>query len=68
MLATPAASRANHKKKTAMTDDLIERADDGPIRILTMIYRPYNLMGPILIGAPPQAPRDAVGEGKRAVC
>jgi enoyl-CoA hydratase/carnithine racemase len=50
-----------------MTDDLIERTDDGPVRILTMTYRPYNLMGPILITALLQALRDAVGEGKRAI-
>ena len=34
-----------------MTNELIERGDDGPIRILTMTYRPYNLIGPIPIGA-----------------
>lgn len=50
-----------------MTDDLIEQTDDGPVRVLTMTYRPYNLMGPVLIGALLQALRDAVGEGKRAI-
>lgn len=28
-----------------MTDGLIEQADDGRVRVLTMTYRPYNLMG-----------------------
>jgi enoyl-CoA hydratase/carnithine racemase len=54
-------------EETNMSDDLIETTDDGPVRILTMTYRPYNLMGPILIGALLQALRDAVAEGKRAV-
>ena len=50
-----------------MPEDLIERTDDGPVRILTMTYRPYNLIGPLLIGALLQALSDAVGEGKRAI-
>jgi enoyl-CoA hydratase/carnithine racemase len=64
MLATPPPYA---QEETDMIDDVIERTDDGPVRILTMTYRPYNLMGPVLIGALLQALRDAVGEGKRAV-
>jgi enoyl-CoA hydratase/carnithine racemase len=36
-------------------------------RVVTMTYRPYNLMGAPLIGALLQALRDAVAEGKRPV-
>jgi enoyl-CoA hydratase/carnithine racemase len=63
MLATPPPYLPEEHK---LTDDLIERTDDGPVRILTMTYRPYNPMGPPLIGALLQALRDAVAEGKRA--
>ncbi len=50
-----------------MSGEMIERADDGAVRILTIAYRSSHQMGSILIGALLQALRDAVGECKFAV-
>ena len=32
-------------------DTLITREERGNVSVLTMVYRPYNLLGPTLIGA-----------------
>jgi enoyl-CoA hydratase/carnithine racemase len=34
-----------------MDDALIEHEQRGPVSVLTMVYRPYNLLGPKLMGA-----------------
>jgi hypothetical protein len=46
-----ASSPTRTPEETNKSDELIEPTDDSPVRILTMTYRPYDLMGPILIGA-----------------
>jgi len=48
-------------------DILVSREQRGPISILTMVYRPYNLLGPKLIGAIAQEVRLAQEAGSRAI-
>ncbi|HEX7886162.1 MAG TPA: hypothetical protein VF474_09310, partial [Phenylobacterium sp.] len=43
----------------------VERS--GKLTIVTMVYRPYNLLGPKLMGALIRALDEAVGNGSRAL-
>ncbi len=48
-------------------DVLVTREQRGAISILTMAYRPYNLLGPKLIGAIAQEVKLAQAAGSRAI-
>lgn len=49
------------------TERLVETAHAGPVAVLTMVYRPHNLLGPKLTGAIVDAVRGAVASGSRAI-
>jgi len=46
---------------------LVSREQHGPIAVLTMSYRPYNLLGPKLIGAIGREMMAAHDAGSRAI-
>ena len=48
-------------------DALIAREQRGNISVLTMVYRPYNLLGPKLINAIVEQIEAARGAGSRAI-
>ena len=48
-------------------DALINREQRGNISVLTMVYRPYNLLGPKLINAIVEAIEQAQKAGSRAI-
>jgi len=48
-------------------DVLVTREQRDQVSILTMVYRPYNLLGPKLIGAIAQQVKAAQGAGSRAI-
>ena len=50
-----------------MDDVMVAREERGPISVLTMVYAPYNLLGPKLIGAIAREPEAARAAGSRAV-
>jgi enoyl-CoA hydratase/carnithine racemase len=50
-----------------MDDVLVEREERGPVSLLTMVYRPYNLLGPVLMGALAEAFAAARDAGSRAI-
>jgi len=48
-------------------DVLVKREQRGNVSVLTMCYRPYNLLGPILINAIVEAIEQSQKEGARAI-
>ena len=48
-------------------DALITREQRGNIAVLTMVYRPYNLLGPKLINAIVEQVGEAQKAGSRAI-
>jgi enoyl-CoA hydratase/carnithine racemase len=50
-----------------MDDVLVEREQRGPVSVLTMVYRPYNLLGPKLMGALAAELSAAREAGSRAI-
>src|SRR5260370_18499487 len=50
-----------------MEDVVVRREERGLISVLTMEYRPYNLLGPTLIGAIPAELTAAQEAGSRAI-
>lgn len=50
-----------------MDDALVEYEQRGPVSVLTMVYRPYNLLGPKLMGALVGAFSTAREAGSRAI-
>jgi len=50
-----------------MDDVLVEHERRGPVSVLTMVYRPYNLLGPKLMGALAAAFAAARDAGSRAI-
>jgi enoyl-CoA hydratase/carnithine racemase len=51
-----------------MTEEpLIVREQHGDVTLLTMMYRPYNLLGPKLMGAIATEVQEAVAAGTRAI-
>jgi enoyl-CoA hydratase/carnithine racemase len=50
-----------------MDDALVEHEQRGPVSVLTMVYRPYNLLGPKLMGALVAAFSTARDAGSRAI-
>jgi enoyl-CoA hydratase/carnithine racemase len=50
-----------------MDEVLVEREENGPVSVLTMVYRPHNLLGPKLTGALAAAFREAQKAGSRAI-
>lgn len=50
-----------------MSDDIILKTQDGNVTVLSMNYRPYNLVGPTLNRPLLAAMREAVGQGSRAI-
>lgn len=49
------------------TEQLLETLHVGPVAVLSMVYRPHNLLGPKLTGAIVEAVRGAVASGSRAI-
>lgn len=50
-----------------MDEVLVEHEERGPVAVLTMVYRPYNLLGPKLIGAVAAQLQAAAAAGSRAI-
>lgn len=50
-----------------MDNELVEHEQRGPVSVLTMVYRPYNLLGPKLMGALAAAFSTARDAGSRAI-
>ncbi|WP_280155792.1 enoyl-CoA hydratase/isomerase family protein [Piscinibacter sp. XHJ-5] len=50
-----------------MSDDIILKTQDGNVTVLSMNYRPYNLVGPNLNRPLLAAMREAVEQGSRAI-
>lgn len=50
-----------------MSNDLVQREQHGNVGVLTLTYRPYNLLGPKLIGAIVSAVEAARADGSRAI-
>src|SRR5271156_2889586 len=50
-----------------MEEAPVVREEKGPVSVLTMQYRPYNLLGPTLIGAIAAEIGDARDAGSRAI-
>ena len=48
-------------------EQLVETEHVGPVAVLSMVYRPHNLLGPKLTGAIIGAVRDAMATGSRAI-
>ena len=48
-------------------DALVAREQRGNISVLTMVYRPYNLLGPKLINAIVEQIEEARDAGSRAI-
>lgn len=62
------AGEAPEKTSTAPTDTpLVVSERVGGVAVLSMVYRPHNLLGPKLTGAIVTAVRTAVAEGSRAI-
>src|SRR5260221_10820412 len=52
---------------TVTEEALVTREQRGPVAILTMVYRPHNLLGPKLIGAIAREVKLAEETGSRAI-
>ncbi|HEX7959969.1 MAG TPA: hypothetical protein VF493_08625, partial [Terriglobales bacterium] len=50
-----------------MSEELVTREQRGNISILTMVYRPYNLLGPKLMNALVGKVEEAQKDGSRAI-
>ena len=48
-------------------DEIVTREEKGPVSVLTMQYRPYNLLGPTLLPAITDAIGSAQQAGSRAI-
>src|SRR5438034_6597606 len=56
------------KQEAALSEDaLVVREQRGNISVLTMVYRPYNLLGPKLINAIVEQIEGARDAGSRAI-
>lgn len=63
-----AATRAVGKQEAALSEDaLVTREQRGNISVLTMVYRPYNLLGPKLLNAIVEQVEAAQQAGSRAI-
>src|ERR1700737_3076287 len=63
----PALRRAEQWRFGVSQDALITREQRGNISVLTMVYRPYNLLGPKLINAIVEQVEAAQKAGSRAI-
>src|SRR3984885_9808280 len=62
------ARRSGQQWRCVMSEDaLITREQRGNISVLTMVYRPYNLLGPKLINAIVEQIEEARDAGSRAI-
>src|SRR6202521_4006853 len=62
------AHRRAEQRRCVMSEDaLITREQRGNISVLTMVYRPYNLLGPKLINAIVEQVEAARDVGSRAI-
>src|SRR5258708_29537541 len=61
--------RASRRKGRCVVseDALVTREQRGNISVLTMVYRPYNLLGPKLINAIVEQAEEAQKAGSRAI-
>jgi enoyl-CoA hydratase/carnithine racemase len=55
------------KKERAVSEDLVTREERGNISVLSMVYRPHNLLGPKLINAIVEKVEAAQKAGSRAI-
>src|SRR5712672_4368958 len=61
-------ARRVEKGRCVVSDDaLVTREQRGNISVLTMVYRPYNLLGPKLINAIVEQIEEAKKAGSRAI-
>jgi enoyl-CoA hydratase/carnithine racemase len=56
-----------HFGRSNMSDQILEVVTDGPVTVVTMTFRPYNLASPTLYTALLQAFQEAVANGSRAI-
>lgn len=67
-LQVGAAARAASEREAALSEDaLVTREERGNVSVLTMVYRPYNLLGPKLINAIVEQVEAAQRAGSRAI-
>src|SRR6266478_1546885 len=64
-MGTP--SKRSAEEEDIMEDVVVRREEQGLISVLTMEYRPYNLLGPTLIGAIAAEATAAQEGGSRAI-
>jgi len=50
-----------------MSDEILQIEQSGPVTTITMVYRPYNLIGPTMRSKLHPAIREAVASGTRAI-
>jgi enoyl-CoA hydratase/carnithine racemase len=62
-----AKAAPTHQEATLSEDVLVTREERGNISVLTMVYRPYNLLGPKLINAIVEQVETAQKSGSRAI-
>lgn len=56
-----------HRRQTLSEDVLVTREERGNISVLTMVYRPYNLLGPKLMNALVEQVEASQKAGSRAI-
>src|SRR6202012_5095388 len=67
LMMSPVYSPPCCQGRLAMESDLVEREERGPVSLLTMVYGPYNLLGPKLMGALAAQLSAACDAGSRAI-
>src|SRR5246127_1893109 len=66
-LSTSWLKRPVKQENPAMEEAVIKHEERGPVSVLTMQYRPYNLLGPTLLGAIADEIAAARDTGSRAI-
>jgi enoyl-CoA hydratase/carnithine racemase len=64
---TVAKAAPIHRRQTLSEDVLVTREERGNISVLTMVYRPYNLLGPKLMNALVEQVEASQKAGSRAI-
>src|ERR1700758_2147480 len=64
----PLRKRRRHTQEATLSEDvLVAREERGNISVLTMVYRPYNLLGPKLMNAIVEQMETSQKAGSRAI-
>ena len=66
-IITVAKAAPIHRRQTLSEDVLVTREERGNISVLTMVYRPYNLLGPKLMNALVEQVEASQKAGSRAI-